>query len=149
MRRVWQQSITCSSLLQAWDREQEKTGKAFFVFLLHRVSAEPVPPCCDRLWKQSITDPQSLLHLHILLHFQGQPGVMGIEGQPGLAGYTVSFTCLFYNNCTPAFILYESKTYSPVSGQKTSSYRRVQAHAALLQSLWAVNTSNPDSTLRS
>lgn len=32
------------------------------------------------------------LCVRFFLHcFQGQPGVMGVEGQPGLAGYTVSY----------------------------------------------------------
>lgn len=30
--------------------------------------------------------------------FQGHPGVMGPEGMPGIAGYTVSYSCLCYNN---------------------------------------------------
>lgn len=50
------------------------------------------------------TDPL-LLCVNFLHCFQGQPGVMGVEGQPGLAGYTVSFLS-FVHICT-----YCVKTY--------------------------------------
>lgn len=40
------------------------------------------------------TDPRlTFVHFFSLHCFQGQPGVMGVEGQPGLAGYTVSCHC--------------------------------------------------------
>lgn len=32
----------------------------------------------------------NFVFLFFLHRFQGQPGVMGMEGQPGLPGYTVS-----------------------------------------------------------
>lgn len=58
-------------------------------------------------WKSrtNSTRTDSLLFcVHFPHCFQGRPGVMGIEGQPGLAGYTVSFSFLWFNeNHSPKY----------------------------------------------
>lgn len=85
-----------------WDVVWITVEKRFAPRSWNNCAHQTVKPACLReaerrfsgrveRWRRRSKTNCSDLCAFFLHCFQGQPGVMGVEGQPGLAGYTVSY----------------------------------------------------------
>lgn len=78
------------------------------------------------------------VHFFFLYCFQGQPGVMGMEGQPGLPGYTVSSSVGYHATPSLAFPQAQAQTLayqSPSFLRRAKTIWAFQAPSAKLRSL--------------